>query len=334
MTRSVRSVTTALALGFALYFAARAIWWVAQPVAPHLIVLAIALYLAAVLSAVLAGATNHIRMPLGAAIVALVACVGVPVLASVALEDEMRAAPFATWYIGAVGLLAVVCIVRRRQLIGWIVLLTLIVLASVFMGVGQAFTLGLVGSITWVVVAQLLVLFWDRAVRDTERLADIQRAVSAWHATQLVRQRERRVRAQRALAVAGPILTRTVASRGELADDERLEARMAEGTLRDELRGAVLLNDAVRDAIAGARRDGASVTVFDEGGLEGLEEARVSQIRDELAVVLKSARSNRIIIRAGRDEVTAVTVVGRAAGGARDDDAVELWHEIRRTAQE
>jgi len=109
---------------------------------------------------------------------------------------------------------------------------------------------------------------------------------------------------------------------------------MAEGTLRDELRGAVLLNDAVRDAIAGARRDGASVTVFDEGGLEGLEEARVSQIRDELAVVLKSARSNRIIIRAGRDEVTAVTVVGRAAGGARDDDAVELWHEIRRTAQE
>ena len=332
MRRSVRSTTTALALGFAIYFAARAIWWVEQPATPPLMIAAIALYLAGVLTAVLSGAANDIRMPLAAAAFALLCSLGVPTLVSLSLEPDAREAPFATWYVGAIGLLAVVCIVRRRPWIGWTVLAVLGVMAAVYLGVIEAFTLGLVGSITWVVVAQLLVLFWDRAVRDTERLADIQRAVSAWHATQLVRQRERRVRAQRALAVAGPVLSRTVAAHGALTEDERLDARLAEGTLRDELRGARLLNDAVRSTIAEARRRGTIVTVFDEGGLDGIDDVRVAEIRDELAGVLARARANRIIIRAGRDETTAVTVVGRAAGGAHDDDAVDLWHEIRRVA--
>ena len=331
MRRSVRSITTSLALGFALYFAARAIWWTVQPDAPLLIIGAIAFYLAATLTAVL-GAPREVRMPISAAVLALASSAIVPVLVSLALEPSMRGAGFATWYIGATGLLAVVCIVRRRPLVGWAMLATLIVAASAFMGVGSAFTLGLVGSITWVVVAQLLVLFWDRAVRDTERLADVQRAVSAWHATQLVRQRERRVRAQRALAVAGPVLSRTIAARGELTEDERLQARLAEGTLRDELRGGELMSDAVREAITEARRAGATVTVFDEGGLEGIDETRIDEIRAELAGVLARAHSNRLIIRAGRYETNAVTCVGRTAGGATDDDAVELWHEIRRVA--
>ncbi|WP_193596471.1 hypothetical protein [Microbacterium sp. YJN-G] len=333
MRRTVRSITTALALGFALYFAARAIWWIEQPTAPLFMVGAIAIYLAAILTAVLASPTGEVRMPIGAVVLALLAGAAVPLLVSLALQPPMRSAPFATWYIGATGLLAVVCIVRRSPLAGWSILAILIVAASLSLGIGQAFTLGLVGSITWVVVAQLLVLFWDRAVRDTERLADIQRAVSAWHATQLVRQRERRVRAQRALAIAGPVLTRTVAAHGELTEQERLDARLAEGTLRDELRGASLLNDAVRRAISDARLRGIVVTVFEEGGLDGTEESRLNEIRDELAAVLSRARSNRVIIRAGRDEHIAVTIVGRAAGGAHDDDAVDLWHEIRRVAE-
>lgn len=332
MRRTVRSMATALALGFAVYFAARATWWIVQPAAPLLLVAAVAVYLATLLTAVLVDSASSVRMPMWASALSLAAGVAVPSLASLSLDPATREAPFATWYIGAVGLLAVVCIVRRRLICGWTILAVLSVSACAYLGVGPAFNLGLVGSITWVVVAQLLVLFWDRAVQDTERLADIQRAVSAWHATQLVRQRERRVRAQQALAIAGPVLSRVIASHGELTDDERLQARLAEGTLRDELRGAVLLNDAVREAISEARARGTMVTVFDEGGFEGIDERRREEIRDELAGVLAQARSKRVIVRAGRDEVLAVTVVGRSAGGAHDDDAVELWHEIRRAA--
>ncbi|WP_353115427.1 hypothetical protein [Microbacterium sp.] len=331
MKLTVRSMATALALGFAVYFAARAIWWTVQPSAPLLLVAAIALYLSAMLTAVLAGTAQSVRMPLWCGVLVTVIAVAVPALASGALDADDLYAPFATWYVGAVGLLAVVCIVRRRYLVGWLILVLLTAETCVFMGVGSGFELGLVGSITWVVVAQLLVLFWDRAVHDTERLVDIQQAVTAWHATQQVRQRERRMRVQLALAVAGPLLSRTVAAHGELDDEERTQATLAEGRLRDELRGESLLNDAVREAITDARRRGIAVTVFDEGGLDGIDDARTGRIRDELAEVISGARSDRVIIRARRDDRIAVTVVGRAGSGrTRDEDDVDLWHEIPR----
>lgn len=122
-----------------------------------------------------------------------------------------------------------------------------------------------------------------------------------------------------------------MAARGALNDQERLDARLAEGRLRDELRGADLLNDAVRNAIEAARRRGVVVTVFDEGGFDGIDEARRKAIRDELAVVLSRAQTSRLIIRSSPDPRIAVTVVGRAGSrSSGDDDAVDLWHEIPR----
>ncbi|MFF7293477.1 hypothetical protein ACFY9N_13195 [Microbacterium sp. NPDC008134] len=334
MNRTVRSVATSLAVGFALYFAARGVWWIVQPTAPLLMVLAIALYLVVVNLSIL-GSPETVKLPLWSAVLSAIVSVIIPIAVTFSLDEAARTAPFATWYIGGVGLLSVVLIVRRRFLTGWLVLLLLGVTSSAFLGFSESLlNFGLVGSIMWVVVANLLVWFWDRAVRDTERLAEIQQAVSAWHATQLVRQRERRVRTQFALAVAGPVLSRTVATRGALTEDERLEARLAEGRLRDELRGADLLNDAVRDAIESARRRGAVVTVFDEGGLDGVDEARRREIRDELAGVLAEAHAGRLIIRSAKDDRTAVTVVGRVgSGSSRDDDSVDVWHEIPRVAE-
>ncbi|PRA79514.1 hypothetical protein CQ045_15445 [Microbacterium sp. MYb66] len=330
VNRTVRSVATSLAVGFALYFVARAVWWIEQPTAPLLMVVAIGLYLVVVNIAIL-GDGASVRMPLWSALLALLTSAVIPVLVTLSLEPVDRTAPFATWYIGALGLLGVVCVVRRRALIGWLTLAVLVVAASVYLGFGVALSLGVVGSIMWVAVARLLVMFWDRAVRDTERLAEIQQAVSAWHATQRVRQRERRLRTQFALAVAGPVLSRVVAARGSLTEQERLDARLAEGRLRDELRGADLLNDAVRNAIEAARRRGASVTVFDEGGFDGIDEARRREIRDELAAVLTRAQTARLIIRSARDPRVAVTVVGRAGSrSSGDDDSVDLWHEILR----
>lgn len=333
MNRTVRSVATSLAVGFALYCAASGIVWTpVQPDAPLFMVLAIALYLVVANLAIL-GSPEVLKLPLWMAILAVVVSAIIPFAVTVSMDDGARTAPFATWYIGAIGLLGVIVVVRRRFVTGWLILAILAALSSLALGFLTALKLGLVGSIMWVFVANLLVWFWDRAVRDTERLAEIQQAVSAWHATQLVRQRERRVRTQFALAVAGPVLTRTVAARGSLTEEERLDARLAEGRLRDELRGADLLNDAVRDAIEAARRRGAVVTVFDEGGLDGVDEARRVEIRNELAGVISEAHAGRLIIRSAKDERTAVTVVGRVGtGSSRDDDSVDVWHEIPRSS--
>lgn len=335
VNRTVRSVATSLAIGFAMYFAARALAWTRPLDAPLLMIAAIVLYLLVVNIAILWQSDTTVRMPMWVAVACAGTSVAVPSLASHSLADGSRTAPFATWYIGAIGALAIVCVVRRRLVVAAISLVGLTTVSSLHLGFLPALSLGLVGSYMWVLVAWLLVLFWDRAIRDTERLADIQQAVSAWHATQQVRQRERRLRTQFALAVAGPVLGRVVAAHGALTEDERLEARLAEGRLRDELRGASLLNDAVRDAIADARRRGVAVTVFDEGGLDDVGERRRVRIRDELAEVITTTHADRLIIRAARDETTAVTVVGRASGGpATDDDDVDLYREIPRIGED
>jgi hypothetical protein len=126
------------------------------------------------------------------------------------------------------------------------------------------------------------------------------------------------------------VLTRTVAHAGMLTDADRLEARIAEGKLRDEMRGPRLLDDEVRAELERARRRGANVTVLDEGGLDDVDEEQLGVIRAQLADALRSATSDRLYIRTSPDERVAVTVVGRSpsVGGPSDEDSVDLWLEI------
>ncbi|KJL34642.1 hypothetical protein [Microbacterium azadirachtae] len=332
MRLTVRIVATGLALVFACYFAARALWWTSPPPRPLLVLLAVLIYLVSFAVIAVVGAARAVKMPRWAAALALASALAIPQLSNLGLDPAALRAPYATWYIGSVGLIGVVCIVRRRPLAGWLVLLLLTIASTLWIGILDSLGLGLVGSTVWMVIAQLLVAFWRRAVRDTDRLAGIQQAASAWQATQIVRQRERRERVQYALAVAGPILARVIATRGDLSVEERQEAHLSEGRLRDEIRGGELLNERARAAIETARARGATVTVFDDGGLEGLDEQTKGVIREELADVLADSSSARLIIRAPRDARIAVTVVGRsAAGESSDEDSVELWREIPRS---
>lgn len=335
MRLTVRIVATGLALVFACYFSARALWWTSPPPRPLLVLLAVLIYLVSFAVIAIVGAARAVKMPRWAAALALASALAIPQLSNLGLDPAALRAPYATWYIGSVGLIGVVCIVRRRPLAGWLVLLLLTIASTLWIGILDSLGLGLVGSTVWMVIAQLLVAFWRRAVRDTDRLAGIQQAASAWQATQIVRQRERRERVQYALAVAGPILARVIATRGDLSVEERQEAHLSEGRLRDEIRGGELLNERARAAIETARARGATVTVFDDGGLEGLDEQTKGLIREELADVLADSSSARLIIRAPRDARIAVTVVGRsAAGESSDEDSVELWHEIARSREE
>lgn len=333
MRLTVRTVATNLALIFALYFTARALWWTVPPAEPLLVLLSALIFLVAFSVITLAGQRRRTRMPRAAAVIALLAAVAIPQLTNLGLDENALRAPYATCYIGTMGLIGVVCIVRRRPYVGWSVLVILVISAVAWIGLADALALGLVGSVVWMVIAQLLVAFWGRAVRDTDRLTQIQRVASAWQATQIVRQRERRERVQYALAVAGPSLSRVIATRGDLSASERRSAHLAEGRLRDEIRGGDLLNEKAREAIEAARARGVSVTFFDDGGLDTLDERAKARIRTELAAVLAGSSSARLIIRAPKDDRVAVTVVGRsAAGESSDEDSVDLWHEILREA--
>ncbi|GAA1926860.1 hypothetical protein GCM10009775_18790 [Microbacterium aoyamense] len=339
---SVRNILSGLAVAFSLYLAARGLSWGEDaPRYPLIIVAAFALYLVTTTLCTFwqprkpdrptHPAPRQSRLPRTAGILAIATAAIVPTAISYSAGPGSYTASYATWYLGGIGALMTIVMARRRPWMAWSGTALLAIGSIAWMGL-DALTLGLIGSIVWVFVAQLLVLSLDRAARDTSQLANLQTAASAWQASQVVRQRERRVQVQEALAIAGPVLTRTVANRGVLDDADRLEARIAEGRLRDELRGPRLLDDAVRAQLELARRRGATVTVLDEGGLDGMDEASLAVIRAELAETLRTSESNRLYIRTAPHDSVAVTVVGRSEsdGGLSDEDAVDLWREIVR----
>lgn len=272
------------------------------------------------------GVSGPTVAPAWAAGLALVTAAVLPSLIWANVDVASRQLPYATWTIGAIGALMTIVVVRRRPIIACIGIVLLGVQGALWIGIVPTLSLGLVGSAMWTAVAQLLMWSTDRASRESMQLERLQRAASEWLASQAGRQRERRVQVRRALAVAGPVLTRTIAAGGDLAPHEREMARLAEGRLRDELRGRRLLDDDVRGVLEAARQRGANVTVLDEGGLDGVGERELRVVRAELAEVLRSARSERIYIRTAPHDTIAVTVVGRSR--ADGEDTVDLWQEI------
>ncbi|MCR2813623.1 hypothetical protein NQ166_04260 [Microbacterium sp. zg.Y1090] len=342
-----RTVLSALGVAFTTYLGLGWPWWDGDAANGWVVAAAVALYLATSWLCIFwepsvfarrthapsgedtgmtTGVSGPTRLPTWVGVLALVSTVVVPALIWTGVAPDARDQLHATWTIGAIGALMVIVVVRRRPFIGFTGILLLAAQSFAWIGPLPALSLGLVGSVMWTATAQLLMWSTDRASRESTQLGELQRAASEWLASQAGRQRERRVQVQRALAVAGPVLTRTIAAGGDLDPQERELARLAEGRLRDELRGRRLLDDDVRGVLEAARQRGANVTVLDEGGLDGLGERGLREVRAQLADVLRNAGSERIYIRTAPHETVAVTVVGRSRSDG--EDTVDLWREI------
>lgn len=343
MTIGVRVVLSLLGVAFTAYLAVGALLWTTAPQHPLLLVATVVFFLVTTwlcifwkvkptttgTDPVIGGLGRRALLPGWAAVLALAAAVLVPNASWVAAGPEHLLAGFATWSIGGVAALLAIVMVRRRTWVAWIGLVILAIEATLWIGVSDALALGVVGAVLWVAVAQLMTWLVDRAARDTAQLTELQRAASEWLASQEGMRRERRTQVQRALAIAGPVLTRTIETQGHLREDERGRARIAEEALRDELRGAALLDDDVRRSLAAVRAHGTIVSVLDEGGLEDLSPEERTAIRVQLAEALTGLESERLYIRASRHDEVAVTVVGRSAG-EDGEDSVDLWREIPR----
>lgn len=348
MNITTRTALLLVGIVFTAYHAARTLFWTGPVVHPVLIIITVCIVALVTLIGLFAESRNPVVpsdvaltagdngpgvLPMWAGVLAMVTAALTPTAVAIGVGREHVDAPYATGYIGGVGLLLTVVMIRRRVMCAWIGVGLLVIGSVAWLGPLGAFSFGLVGAIMWVSVAQIIMHSLDRASRDTMRLLELQRAAAAWQAAQSVRRRERRVRVQFALQVAGPLLTRMIGQGGALTDEERAEARVAEGTLRDELRAPHLLDARVRIAIERARRRGSAVTLLDEGGLDGLSDDELGRIRGEIADAISDAQSARIIVRSSRHAEIAVTVVGRSAAGdgLAADDTVELWQEIART---
>ena len=240
------------------------------------------------------------------------------------------------WYIGAAGCLLVVTMIRQRSVHAWVG--TGLVVAQSLVWEGSA---GLIGAATmtlWVAAAYFGVRALSHAMRDIHQFARSEREAVEWQAAQDAHHFERQVRLTQTSRVALPMLRHIAEVDGDLDEDARAECRVLEQTIRDEIRGRRLLNEALRDQVIAHRRRGAFVQVLDDGGLDDIDPALMEPVLDRVAEAVSRLHSDRIIIRTapkGSDKaitVVAITVDETAAALGLEDEGeeVDLWLEIMR----
>lgn len=320
---------------FSVYHVVLGVYSIDVPASPWPAVAALALY--AIATALSLWPARHVRMPDWLAAFDLAVSVVVPVLVTGQLDPNADNG-YATWYVAAVGTLMTIAAARRRLVTAWLGVGALVVQTVIWAGPLALGSLGVIGSVVWVAIAHMLTSALASAGRETRRYAQAEREAAAWQAAQDAHLFEGRMRLAHTNRVAAPMLRRIADLDGRLSEAQRAECRLLEATVRDEIRGRMLLTDAVRVEVQRARQRGIDVILLDEGGIDDLDEAARDRVLSKLAEAIADSHADRIIARtAAEGSPTAVTVVGlvegddhEAASGDTDDLDVELWLEIPR----
>lgn len=339
-----RSLIVTMAAIFSAYHIVLGLYTIDVPANPLPVVAAMALYAMATAISLLPGQPE--RMPTAMAIANVLVCIAMTLLITPQLDTAREGGlGYATWYVAAVGTLMTITSTRRRHLYAWIGIAALVVQTIVWGGPGLLLGIGVIGSAAWVAVSHILSRALLKASSDAARFARAEREATDWQAAQEAHLYERQFRLGQTGTTAVPMLQIIEQSGGDLTDDQRRECLHLEGAIRDEIRGRLLLNDAVRTEVMAARRRGVTVNLLDEGGLDDLDDVNRERVLSTLADAIRSTQASRVIARtAPADSDVAVTVVGltliddshaRDLGQSRDDDeddSVDLWLEIPRTS--
>lgn len=236
---------------------------------------------------------------------------------------------YEAWSLGAGANLCCAVLMRERPLTAWtgIGALYLTTLAWVLHG-HQPFLL----SVTMLVGHAITVSLWWLAAVWSAWVSTSISAELDRHAHTMVRSHAQEAMARemenRLAAVdvrARPVLER-LASPGEPGGDLRLEARLLEAELRDEIRGAAFTGTPVVDAAREARARGVDVVLLDDTGAEGVSVEHWERVVDASCAALRSARTGRVTIRLlppGRPTVATIatesgTTVIPASGDTPD----------------
>lgn len=339
-----RALIVTMAAIFSAYHIVLGLYTIDSPADPIPVLAAMVLYATATTVSLLPGQPE--RMPTWMAAANVFVCIAMTVLITPQLDigPDAPALGYATWYVAAVGTLMTITSTRRRHLFAWIGIAALATQTVIWGGPGLLLGIGVVGSAAWVAVSHILSRALAKASRDAARFARAEREATDWQAAQEAHLYERQFRLGQTGTTAVPMLRIIEESQGELTDEQRQECLHLEGAIRDEIRGRRLLDDAVRREVMTARRRGVSVNLFDEGGLDELDEASLERVLGTLAEAIRTTTATRVIARtAPADSEVAVTVVGLTPSGdgrARElgqsdddeDDSVDLWLEIPRAS--
>ena len=313
-----RIALTSVAISFAIFHAVLgALSW-EQYDDVYLLITSIAIYLVTItLSLVL---RPGLAMGWSLAVFAVLGAVGTAVTANAGI-GEGQTGTYASWYGGGMGVLLGVVAVRGQAIFAWIaaILVTLVVVGEA--GLGGILTAGVVGMVVLIAAGQGTARALARADRELADLQASEKASQIAISSAESSARERRNRLQNVLQLALPALSKISAKAGKLTASDRAELVRLEANLRDEIRGRLLVNDEVREAVTAARGRGIQVLLLDEGGLEVLTENERKHVLTKVAAGINSVTAGKVTVRSPRGESFVVTVVATRPGTSAPD----LW---------
>jgi hypothetical protein len=321
MIRVSRFAISLIGILFGLFHAVLGVYWLASYIDPGLGVVALGLYVVAILTTM--GLYRGLHMPAAQAVFNAAVAVALPLIVNPLIADGTHNT-FATWYVGGLGVLLSATAVRQHRTIAWVAT-GLVCFTVVFWGgLTAIYDSGLIGMVLLVAAGQAMSLGVERASSDVKRLADQAQAEASEAAATTAQRLERQVRLQQALTASRPILERIVASGGRLSVAEQLESRLAEASLRDEIRGRGLINARVRDAVRLARLRGVEVLLLDEGGLDQSEPELRERLLADVANAIDGIAAGKVTVRSPQGEPWMLTVVALNPGSAVPD----LWLKL------
>lgn len=306
---------------YAMFHAALGVIWLTRYPAPLMAALALVIYLAAVIPTIVAFDT--LALPPFMAILNLAAAAIIPVLINGQLDHSL-AGTYATWYVAAVATLMAATAIRQHQVISWVGLLIMVVQVVAWGGFASITTTGVIGAVVLVFAGQAIATGLASASREAQAYVDqATKEASEMASTTAVRD-ERKRQAAITLRRALPLLQRISETNGNLDDNDRLQARLLESELRDEIRGRNLINDRTRFAIRQARLRGIEVVVFDEGGLDSVSAADRDELLTQAAAALDECQGGRVTLRAPNHDEWVLTMVCMRPGASAPDRWLRL----------
>lgn len=253
---------------------------------------------------------------------ALVALGGVLTVwvAHVALRPE-HSDPYSTWYVGGMSALLGVLAARGQSVQAWLAAGGVAWLVILEDGVAKLGEVGIEGMLILIGAASATAYALKRADAEVLELQKAEIAAESSIVSSKAAAVERRNRLQSVLERVLPSLSFISASKGKLTEEQKTKLLQLEASLRDDIRGRFLLNEAVREAAANARARGVEVLILDEGGLGEVGASQLAHILDKVVTALNSVNSGKVVIRSPRGEKWLVTIMATRPG----THAPDLW---------
>lgn len=308
-------------LVFGLFHAVLGVLWLNKNDRAEIVIAALIAYVAIMIPSVAVGKSR--AMPRYLAWINVVVCALIPLAINTQL-DPSHLGDYATWYVLGVGTILGATAVRGRRVFAWIGLGILVVEIALWGGVGSLASTGLPGVLSLIVTGHAVSIGVERAVKAARELNEKAAETAAETAAVEAAGEVRSKLIEQTLNRAIPALNLIAALGGQLNESQKREAQLLEAALRDEIRGATLLNDQMRAAIKAARERGVEVLVLDEGGLDDLSDLERSAVLSKVAVSFEMVTEGRLTIRAPKGEDWRITVAAIRPGTAAPD----LWLKI------